>query len=130
MRRFAFYWRIFLGLPKTLYLNIHYFSWQGLKLPIIVSWRTRLTAVSGTVTISSPLRFGCVRLGFTSVPLSSFREWNVWNVHGKIVFNGICMLGCGTSIYVGPHGTLSVGHNVNITANSSICANPLVSQRS
>lgn len=119
MRRLKFYWQVLLGLPKSLYINIHYFSWKGLILPIVVSHRTTLKNVKGRVEVNQ-YKFAQIRLGFSDVALSSGKEWNVWNVRGRIVFGGVAYFGKGAKIYVGHSGTLMIGNNFMITARSEI----------
>jgi acetyltransferase-like isoleucine patch superfamily enzyme len=120
MKRLYFYLQVLLGLPKSIYLNLYYFKWKGFLLPILVNHRTRLTSVGGVITLLSHFRFGCVRLGFDSVALSTFHEWNVWNVQGQIVFIGTARFGSGTKLFVGSNGVLSIGHNLLVTARSEI----------
>jgi acetyltransferase-like isoleucine patch superfamily enzyme len=126
MRRSMFYFMVLLGLPKSIYLNIYYFSWKGFLLPILVTWRTRLTTVRGTIVIQKRIRFGIVRIGFNGVALSSFREWNVWNVHGQISIKGRVEFGTGSKLYVGPKAVITFGHHFLITARSQIiCAHQI-----
>jgi len=111
---------VLLGLPKSILISCHYFGLKGLKLPIIVTWRTRLTSVKGKVMLSGPLCFGRIRIGFVGVALSSFHEWNTWNVLGKIDFRGKAEFGTGSRIYVGSKGHLTIGDRFLLTANSEI----------
>ncbi len=89
-------------------------------MPIIVTWRTCLAEVKGSVLIRGRLRFGILRLGFSSVALSSFHEWNVWNVNGQLEINGRVDFGSGSKLFIGTHGRLVLGDNVLITASSEI----------
>jgi len=120
MIRLKFYLKVLTGLPKSLYINLKYFGPSGWRLPIIVTWRTRLTEVKGSVLIKGRLSFGILRLGFSSVALSSFHEWNVWNVNGQLEINGRVDFGSGSKLFIGPHGSLVLGDNVLITACSEI----------
>jgi acetyltransferase-like isoleucine patch superfamily enzyme len=123
MSKLIYYFKILLGLSKSLRLSCHYFGWKGFNLPIIVTWRTRLASVQGEVKLEEPLGFGKIRIGFCGVALSSFHQWNVWNVKGKIIFAGRAEFGTGSRLFVGTHGCLSVGDNFLLTANSEIICN-------
>lgn len=123
MLNYKFWWLVTLGLPKSLYLNYYYFRYKGWKLPIIVTRRTRLKSVKGRVSVQEPISFGCVRIGFNEVALSSGNDWNVWNVQGSIEFNGNTELGSGTKLFVGSQGVLTIGDNFITTSRSEIaCA--------
>lgn len=121
MRRFVIYLKILLGLPKSLLINLYYFGIQGLRFPILVVWRTRLSSVRGKVIIKQPIRFGLIRIGFSSVAMSSCHEWNVWNVKGTIIFEGTSVFGTGSRLFVGQNGQLTIGDNFLLTATGEIC---------
>jgi acetyltransferase-like isoleucine patch superfamily enzyme len=121
LSRFRNYLRILFGLPKSLFINIHYFGFQGLKFPILVVWRTRLSSIGGRIIISHPIKFGLIRIGFSSVAMSSYHEWNVWNVSGTVTFKGSAVFGTGFCLFVGRNGQLTIGDNFLLTAKSEIC---------
>ncbi|WP_160166937.1 acyltransferase [Desulfotignum phosphitoxidans] len=118
----------YLGLPKSLYLNIKYFGIKdGLKLPIMLAGKVVLKNCKGTVKIGSPLKRGMILIGFTSTPLSTLKEHSVWNIEGELEFKGNATLGRGTKIAVGKNAKLTIGKHFEITANSSIsCHNEIV----
>jgi acetyltransferase-like isoleucine patch superfamily enzyme len=117
----------YLGLPKSLYLNFKYFGfWKGLKLPILLTHKVVLRNCGGTVKINAPLKRGMISIGFTATPLSTLKEYSLWNVKGDIIFAGNATLGMGTKISVGSKGKLYIGNQFEITANSSIsCQNTI-----
>lgn len=121
MKRFAIYLKILFGLPKSLIINMYYFGMQGLKFPILVVWRTRLSSVRGKVIIKQPVKTGLIRIGFSNVALSSHHEWNVWNVKGTIIFEGTAIFGTGSRLFVGQNGHLTIGDNFILTAAGEIC---------
>lgn len=117
----SFRFKFLFGLPKTIFFNIHYFGLKrGSALPIILSNRVRLRSVKGLVVINAPIRTGMILLGFRFVPISTGFETSVWNVRGKVTFNGTADFGMGTKINLGKNGKLTFGNNFRITANSAI----------
>jgi acetyltransferase-like isoleucine patch superfamily enzyme len=116
----TFYFRVILGLPKSLIINLKYFGFKGLKLPIIVVWRTRLSSIRGEIILKRSFSFGMIRIGFSGVALSTFKQWNTLNIFGTIIFEGTADFGTGSKIYVGKRGILSVGNNFLVTANAEI----------
>lgn len=122
-----FYIKVLCGLHKSVFLSIRYCGLKGLCLPIVVTRRTQISAAKGKVLFKDPLKFGLIRLGFCGVALSSYHQWNVWNVFGKIEVSGRAEFGVGTRIYVGPSGHLSIGDKVLITAQSDlICCHRVI----
>ena len=86
-----------------------------------------MSSAKGTLKFKRPLRFGLIRLGFCGVALSSFHQWNVWNVHGWIDVLGYADFGVGTRLYVGPSGHLTIGDQMLITAQSElICCHRII----
>ena len=111
-----------LGLPKTLYFNLRYFSlWDALHLPVFVSHRVLLRKCGGSVQISAPIRTRMVQIGFGYVGIFDARySRSIWEVEGDVEFQGEARLGHGTRISVGKKGTLVFAGRVEITAETSI----------
>lgn len=114
------YFRLLLGLPKSLYLNIKYFGTKGFSLPILVTRKTKFKNLAGNIKIETTFKFGMIKIGFAEVPMSSGKKWNVWNVSGNIIFKGTASFGVGSSIVVGNKGQLTIGNNFQITTGSDI----------
>jgi acetyltransferase-like isoleucine patch superfamily enzyme len=111
----------YLGLPKSLYFNVKYFGLlNGLKLPILLTYKVVLRNCRGSIKILSPLKRGMILFGFTSTPITTLKEYSLWNVEGEVIFKGNSTLGVGTKISVGPKGKLFLGDKFEITANSTI----------
>ena len=108
-----------LGLPKSLLFNVHYLGWaDGLRLPVLLSWRVKLARLSGTVTLSR-CRFGTVRLGVqTTATFPSSGTRGVWNVEGAVRFGENVRVGPGFRI--GCTGELCFGSGVDINAGAHI----------
>lgn len=61
-----------------------------------------------------------IQIGFVDVSISTKRERSLWNVSGKIIFEGAAIFGAGSKIAVGDNAVLSFGKNFRITAKSEI----------
>lgn len=121
LKRLNFYIKVLSGLHKSLLVNLKYFGLKGLILPILVSRRTRLRSVKGSVKLNKPFKPGMVMIGFSGVAMSTYHDWNLWNVNGEICFEGTANFGTGTRIYVGKEGKIIIGDNFLVTAKSEIC---------
>jgi acetyltransferase-like isoleucine patch superfamily enzyme len=88
---------------------------------MLVTRRTRLSSVKGRVIINRSLKPGLIRIGFSGVALSTYHEWNVWNINGDVLFESTANFGTGTRLYVGSNGKLIIGDNFLLTAKSEIC---------
>ena len=89
-------------------------------LPILVTCRTRLTNVKGKVNLNQSLKFGLIKMGFNGVALTSWRDWNVWNLLGEMQVNGSVEFGTGSRLFIGKNGILRIGNNFLLTAKSDI----------
>ncbi len=120
------YWLYFLGIPKTIYFNLKYFPISiAIKFPIFISHNVLLNKCKGKIEIIGKITTGMIKIGYGDVPIfDRYKSRTVWNVQGKIIFNGICNIGHGSKIGVG--GMLTIGNNFSITAESIIlCDNDI-----
>ncbi|OJV15886.1 MAG: hypothetical protein BGO21_30395 [Dyadobacter sp. 50-39] len=110
-----------LNIP-TIYFNLKYLPLrQACFLPILVSRRTYLKVVSGKIEINAPLKTGLIQIGYGGVGIfDKERSRTIWEVSGTVMFNGKCNIGHGSKISVSSSGTLSLGSNFVITAETSI----------
>lgn len=114
---------LLLAIPKTLYFNFKYFNFKkAIKFPVIVSHRVWLSSVRGKVFINSPrVVTGMIRIGFGEVGIfDQHKSRSIWQVSGKVSFNGKCSIGHGSKISIADTGFVSFGENFIITAESSI----------
>jgi acetyltransferase-like isoleucine patch superfamily enzyme len=120
MSKSKIYWLYFLGIPKTIYFNFKYFPILiALKFPIFISQNVLLNKCKGSIEINGRITTGMIKIGYGYVPIfDRYKSRTVWNVQGKIIFDGICNIGHGSKIGVG--GTLILGNNFIITAESTI----------
>lgn len=109
---------------KTIYFNFKYLPLkQAIKLPIFVSKNLILQKTAGKVVLEGPIKTGLVRIGFGDTGIFDFkRSRGVWNVDGTVIFKGKTRIGHGSKISVDKDGTLTLGKNFEVTAESTIVA--------
>ena len=108
---------------KTIYFNFKYLPFkQAIKLPILISKYTYLKKCSGTIEIkNSKIYTGMIRIGKVGVGIfDEKKSRNIWQVGGKVIFEGKCVIGQGSRLSVGHNATITFGNNFTITAESSI----------
>ncbi|WP_457743406.1 acyltransferase [Sulfurimonas sp.] len=113
------------GTPKSIYVNLRLLPFsQAIKLPIMVSRKTKLRSLSGKVYLKK-VKTGIVRIGFGGTDLMDYRyDRTILKITGEIYFSGKVKIGVGAKINVS--GTLQVGENFDITGDATlICANEI-----
>ena len=110
------------GTPKSIYVNFRLLPfYQAIKLPIIVSAKTKLRSLSGRVHLSK-IRTGIVRIGFGGTDMMDYHyDRTLLKITGDIYFQGKTKIGVGAKLMVS--GTLTLGNNFDITGDAMIiCA--------
>ncbi len=110
------------GTPKSIYVNFRLLPFsQAIKLPIMVSRKTKLRSLSGKAHLSK-IKTGIVRIGFGGTDMMDYRyERSVLKITGDIYFQGKTKIGVGAKIMVS--GKLILGNNFDITGDTMIiCA--------
>jgi acetyltransferase-like isoleucine patch superfamily enzyme len=107
---------------KTLYINFKFLPWkQAIHLPIFISRNIILKHKTGQIFISGDINKGMIRMGFGDVGIfDKKRSKGILDIQGTLHFNGRAHLGHGCKISVGPQGTLSIGPEFDLTAESAI----------
>lgn len=107
---------------KTLYFNFTYFPFRvAIQLPVWVSRRCVLSRCHGNVSITAPIRAGMIRLGFEDIGIfDRWRSRSIWRVSGQVVFQGDARIGHGCKVNVGLQGSLVLGENFYMPAESTI----------
>lgn len=108
-----------ISIIKTIWFNFHYFGMKSVFRPFVLCSRNvRIEKLDGVILLENS-KFGCVRLGFKSVPLFDFKYVKFcWQNTGTISFGSNINIGQGCKI--SNSGYLHFGDNFNISANSSI----------
>ncbi len=109
---------------KSIYFNFKYLPLKdAIKIPFLLSKNVYLRKVNGQIRLNCKISTGIVLIGYKNVGI--FDEKNsrtIWEVEGKVVFNGKATIGHGSKIIVGKEGELLLGRKFSISAESSIIA--------
>lgn len=114
--------RYIAGIPKSIYVNFRLLPLkQAVRLPILVSRKTKLQCLSGRAHIGK-LKTGIVRIGFGGISMLDYRyDRPILDITGDIHFDGKSKIGIGAKLLV--EGTLHFGNNISITGDALIiCA--------
>lgn len=108
-----------LGLPKSVYINFRLCTPKDAwKLPIIVSRKVKLSALTGNATFDK-VRTGIVRIGFGSVETVDYRyERTILFIEGNIHFKGKAKIGKGSRLSI--TGKTTFGNNFHISSSGTI----------
>ncbi len=110
------------GLPKSIYVNFRVLPFsQAVRLPIIVSRKTKLQSLSGEVHLEN-IKTGMVRIGFGNIEMLDYRyQRTLLFLEGSITFRGKCKIGMGSRLIV--TGALELGENFLISGDGTIICN-------
>ncbi len=110
------------GIPKSIYVNLRVLPFlQAIRLPIIVSRKTKLQSLSGKVDLTT-VKTGMIRIGFGNIEMIDYRyQRTVLFLEGSITFRGKCKIGMGSKLIVS--GALELGENFLISGDGTIICN-------
>lgn len=111
--------RYVLALPKSIYVNLRLLPFkQAVKLPIIVSNKTKLISLRGKVNLGK-VKPGIVRIGFTGADMIDYRyHRSVLQIDGEVSIDGKVKIAKGSRLIV--TGKLSLGENLITTGDNTI----------
>lgn len=118
--------RYVLALPKSIYVNLRLLPLgQAVKLPIIVSNKTKLVSLRGKVNLRK-VKPGIVRIGFTGADMIDYRyHRSLLQIDGEVNVEGKVKIGKGSRLIV--TGKLSLGENLITTGdNTIICEKEMI----
>ena len=120
--------RYLFAIPKSMYVNLRLLPFlQAIKLPIIVSNKTKLSSLKGNVYLKR-VKTGIVRIGFGSIKLIDYNyNRTILHIDGSIEFDGKCKIGQGSRIEVQKNGILKFGNNFIISGGAKIICSDLIS---
>lgn len=111
--------QVLLGLPKSIMFNMHYFGFKGIRLPVLVSSKTKLQKLKGEVAIKTPYKMGMIKLGFQAPEMYDDSKLSfVWVNDGLIEFENTASIRNGSVIR--NYGHLIIGDKFHISAPSRI----------
>lgn len=94
---------------------------QAMYLPIWISRRVYILEAKGRLFIDGKISPGMIQYGYGDIAIfDKRRSRSIWHITGNIIFSGKARIGHGTKISVGKTGTLKIGDNFNVSAESSI----------
>lgn len=112
--------KILLGLPKTLYINLHYFGVRrGLELPILVSNKTKLIKLNGKIILKEALRHGMVRIGIVGFDTTA-SEYTKLELNGVHFFSDRIIIGRGSIITINKYSNLTIDSNCMISRETKV----------
>lgn len=114
------YFKIFLTIPKTVWLNFKSFPLkQAIKLPVWVTYNTKLS-LSGGARINGNIKPFMIRIGFHECKECNPMDKTILTVEGNLIFDGDAHIGKGSKIVVYKNRTLELGRNFSISSSSVI----------
>lgn len=115
--------RIFLGLPKSLYICLRSLKFKdAIKLPILVSANTKLCSLSGSIRFTEKLRPGMLRIGLDGAG-TSLHMPTAFENQGELICGDNVRIGGGCQICtVAKESSLSIENGVRIMGESHIVA--------
>lgn len=107
---------------KTIYFNFKYFSFKdAMQFPIILSRNVCLKELKGSVSIEGKLRYGMIRIGFGNIGIfDKKKSRSVLQLFGNLIFKGSAQIGHGSKISIGKKGSIVMGNNFKITAETAL----------
>lgn len=113
-----------ISIIKTIRLNLHYFGFSGIKMPIVVCKNFKLKVLRGRVHFSCKIEPGIVVLGSRNIDIGNTGR-GIWRLENdsEVNFKGRASFAAGSVISCSPNSVLSIGANTTINVNSRvICA--------
>lgn len=100
---------------KSIRFNLRYLPLRkALKMPIFIGRNVSISHLKGEVELKV-FKPGIVRIGFGPFGIGDVKyERSIWDVQGKVIFNGKTHFGHGCRIGVQKNGILRIGDGVSI----------------
>ncbi|WP_302177471.1 acyltransferase [Megamonas funiformis] len=116
------------SIPKSLYINIKSLPLkQAIKLPILVSYKTKLISLRGKIVLLDKAKYGMIRIGFDGAGTAKHMSTVIEN-NGIIYLGNNVKIGGGCQICtVSKNSRLEIKKNVSITSESHIIASKNIS---
>ena len=114
-----------LGLPKSIILNFTQLpKKQAIRLPILVSYRTKFKSLKGNMYIKDTVKFGQIRIGLSGAGSGTAHYLpTVIENNGSIVFKGCVEIGGGCQICtVDTQSNLSIGNQTKFMGECHLVA--------
>ena len=113
---------LILSLIKSSFFNLRHLPLsQAIRFPICIRYDVHCK-IKGDLSISAPIRFALIRIGFHTADISNINDDTqiVVEKGGQLIFKGSAHLGRGTKMFVKKGAVLEFGDNFAISASSQI----------
>lgn len=121
LRKIAHLFKYIFALPKSIYVNFRLLPLhQAIKLPIIVSNRTKLISLKGKVNLSK-VKTGIIRIGFGGTEHIDYTyNRTIIKIDGVVNFKGRAKIGLGSKFIIHKEALFSAGERFGITGDTLI----------
>ena len=124
IRKISHVFKYIFGLPKSIYVNFRLLPFnEAIKLPIIVSNKTKLISLSGKVHLTK-VKTGIIRIGFGGAEHIDYKySRTLLKIDGVANFKGRAKIGLGSKFIIHKGAIFSAGERFGITGDTIIlCA--------
>lgn len=119
----------FIGNPhfnlfQTIYVNFRLLSFKtAIKFPIFIYGHLNIISLAGRIEIKGDIKKAMITVGKNSDKFYPSSINGLWCIphNSKIIFQGPCYIGNGSTIRLSQHGYLTFGEFVRITSHCKIC---------
>lgn len=121
LRKISHIFKYLLGLPKSIYVNFRLLPFhQAVKLPIIVSGKTKIISLSGKVILGK-VKTGIIRIGFGGTEHIDYAYTRtILKIDGTAAFKGRAKIGLGSKFLIDKEAAFSAGERFGITGDTMI----------
>lgn len=107
---------------KSIYLNFTMLPFkQAIKLPIIVTKYTYFYSLSGKIHLTSPAKFGMIRMGYFGEDVITPKDARtLLQIEGEMNIAENVHFGCGVVIRIEPQATFEIETNVRISNRTKV----------
>jgi len=120
-RKISHLFKYLFGLPKSMYINFRLLPFnQAIKLPIIVSNKTKIISLSGKVNLGR-VKTGIIRIGFGGTEHIDYAySRTILKIDGTATFKGRAKIGLGSKFLIDKEALFFAGERFGITGDTTI----------
>lgn len=128
LRKISHIFKYIFGLPKSIYVNFRLLPFsQAIKLPIIISNKTKLISLNGRVNLAK-VKTGIIRIGFGGTEHIDYKyARTILKIDGIANFKGRAKIGLGSKFMIDKEANFSAGDRFGITGDTMILCNKKIS---
>lgn len=120
-RKISHLFKYLFGIPKSLYVNFKLLPFnQAIKLPIIVSNKTKIISLDGKVNLGN-VKTGIIRIGFGGTEHIDYAYTrSILKIDGIANFKGRAKIGLGSKFLIDKDAIFNAGERFGITGDTTI----------